>query len=559
VLYDLYVRHSDDGGETFGPSTKIATNPLEPNFRGRTIAATQLENGDVHVFWANGGSGGNVHHYVQSAGGDDFAAQAPIVELDNGGVFNVEATPTDDGTDILLFTQRAAGAGVDVRTSANNFGDEQPIEGTEGMSIPKVFKDDGGTYRMVVTDDSAWPSVTVQGLSSDDGVDWGSPATLTELVAPDGDVSHWDPVVGQHPDGRYFLFYAPDLEQGAGVQRIEYRAATTFAGLASATPALLTTGLEGTDKHWDYWPEIAVVDRELTAFYTSERTGAETDQGTAHIFRQTITEEPPPPILDADGDGLVDGSDCAPNDGTKPAAGGPDADCDGVVDADPTPFSDADGDGIVDGSDCSQNDATKPNQNGADADCDGVVDPVPPQIVTVTEIRTVTETRTEQVAVPITIGPLEFSLCGPGTPFEDLIVCGAERNVIRGVDGDDRLFGGGGNDTINGGDGDDTIGGSGGHDKLSGQNGADSIDGGTGNDRISGGNGDDSLVGGASKDRITGGRGSDVVRAGSGDDVINVRDRRGGDVVSCGGGRDTVVYESGDIISRDCERKLRRR
>ena len=49
----------------------------------------------------------------------------------------------------------------------------------------------------------------------------------------------------------------------------------------------------------------------------------------------------------------------------------------------------------------------------------------------------------------------------------------------------------------------------------------------------------------------------DVVRAGSGKDVINVRDRRGGDVVSCGSGRDTVVYERGDIVSRDCERRLR--
>ena len=555
TLYDLYVRRSDDGGRTFGPSTRIATNPLEPNFRGRTIAATQLANGDVHVFWANGGSGGNVHHYVKDDASGDFVAQAPIVELDNVGVFNVDATPTDDGSDVLLFTQRAAGAGVDVRTSANNFGDEVLIEGTEGKSIPKVFKDDGGTYRMVVTDDSAWPAVTVHGLSSDDGVDWGSPATLTDLVAPNGEVSHWDPVVAQHPDGRYFLFYAPDLEQGAGVQRIEYRAAPTFAGLASATPAVLTTGLEGTDKHWDYWPEVAVVDGELTAFYTSERTGAETDQGTGHIFRQTITEEPPPPILDSDSDGLVDGSDCAPNDDTKPAQGGADANCDGTID--PPAIRDTDGDGIVDGSDCAPNDATRPAEDGADKDCNGEVDSVPQQQApqqTGGDGGSGTSTGGGTTATATII-----SLCGFGTVGADLIVCGAEPNKISGLGDDDRLFGGDGNDAINGGNGDDTIGGGGGADRLNGQNHADAIDGGPGNDRISGGSGDDAAIGGVGNDRITGGRGQDVVRSGSGKDVINVRDRRGGDVVSCGSGRDTVVYDRGDIVSRDCERRLRRR
>ena len=40
-------------------------------------------------------------------------------------------------------------------------------------------------------------------------------SAFEQIVGPDGDVSHWDPVVGQAPDGRFFLFYAPDLEQGA--------------------------------------------------------------------------------------------------------------------------------------------------------------------------------------------------------------------------------------------------------------------------------------------------------------------------------------------------------
>lgn len=36
---------------------------------------------------------------------------------------------------------------------------------------------------------------------------------------------------------------------------------------------------------------------------------------------------------DSDGDGILDGADCAPGDASRPATGGPDADCDGKVDA----------------------------------------------------------------------------------------------------------------------------------------------------------------------------------------------------------------------------------
>jgi Ca2+-binding RTX toxin-like protein len=537
--YDLYMRHSSDGGQTFGPSTEVAPNPdplpvPPPGFRGRTIAATQTDDGDIHVFWADGGSGGPAYHFRSDDGGATFDE---LSALDGTHHFNVEAVA--DGDDVLVYTQRNDGTGLEVRRrdgTSEIFGGPALIPNTENNTIPKVTRDASGTYRMVTSNNGA-----VDRATSTDGVVWSDPAPT---IAAGAGVTHWDPTIAQAADGRFFLFDAPDL--GNGSQKIDFRTSTDFTNWSG--PTELTTGIEGTsNRYWDYWPEAAVIDGELTVFYTSERPGpGDTNAGTGHIFSQTITPEPPAAPADTDGDGIIDTRDCAANDPTKPASGGTDADCDGAVD--PAPPSDRDGDGIDDSRDCNADDAARPAEDGTDADCDGHVDPVPQP------------TTSQQTGGGGTSGTATIiSLCGAGTTAADLIVCGAERNVISGLAADDRLFGGDGDDRINGGDGDDTIGGGGGADRLNGQDDADGIDGGTGNDRISGGNGDDSAVGGAGNDRITGGRGNDAVRAGSGRDVINVRDRRGGDVVSCGSSRDTVVYDRGDVVSRDCERRLRRR
>jgi Ca2+-binding RTX toxin-like protein len=337
--------------------------------------------------------------------------------------------------------------------------------------------------------------------SSGDGVQWSTPVQAIPAAPP---VVQRDAGLTQAPDGRLFLFETAD--QGDGRRRIEYVTSTDLPTWSA--PTVVTTGDDvAAGNFWDHGPDAAVIGGKLTLFYASERPAPGTaDAGTAHVFSSTITPEAPPPPADVDGDGLPDAADCSPSDASKPA------------------------------------------RNGSDADCDGQVDQAPSQSQT-----------GQQTAPPLQQRQAQFgivSLCGLGTVGNDLIVCGAEYDTLAGLGGADRIFGGDGNDVLNGGEGDDVLGGGPGDDRLNGQGGDDSLDGGSEADRLSGGDGDDSLVGGVGRDRLTGGRGDDVVRAGIGADTVNVRDHKPGDVVSCGVGADLVVADRGDLVSRDCERRI---
>jgi Ca2+-binding RTX toxin-like protein len=114
-----------------------------------------------------------------------------------------------------------------------------------------------------------------------------------------------------------------------------------------------------------------------------------------------------------------------------------------------------------------------------------------------------------------------------GSRYADTLVGDAKRNVLRGkqgVDqiwghgGDDDLIGGTGDDDIYGGDGDDLIKGQADDDLLEGEGGADKIRGGNGDDTVRGGDGDDTLFGGLLRHQgvftnvIDGGAGTDVCR-----------------------------------------------
>ena len=138
-----------------------------------------------------------------------------------------------------------------------------------------------------------------------------------------------------------------------------------------------------------------------------------------------------------------------------------------------------------------------------------------------------------------------------------------------------------------GGSGDDHITGAATADTLNGNAGNDILDGAAGADTLNGGPGDDTLIGGPGADVLNGGRGSDtadysdrtkpltialdgdandgeageqdnvgddveVIKGGFVDDTIQVRDGRT-ETVSCGAGADTVVADSFDVISSDCE------
>ncbi|MCW2921845.1 MAG: hypothetical protein JWL76_1719 [Thermoleophilia bacterium] len=74
-------------------------------------------------------------------------------------------------------------------------------------------------------------------------------------------------------------------------------------------------------------------------------------------------------------------------------------------------------------------------------------------------------------------------------------------------------------------------------------------------DVLLGGRGADRLYGAGGNDRLVGGPGRDRLDGGAGADVLDARDRAGGDIITCGPGRDTVLFNRGDHVARDCERR----
>lgn len=97
-----------------------------------------------------------------------------------------------------------------------------------------------------------------------------------------------------------------------------------------------------------------------------------------------------------------------------------------------------------------------------------------------------------------------------GSSLNDRLTGDDDRNVLRGLAGDDFIFGNGGNDTIDG------------------------------------GAGRDSLYGGLNTDRITGGRGNDVIDGGQGwDTALFTGTRSQYTVTDLGGGRTSVLHHAG--------------
>ena len=89
-----------------------------------------------------------------------------------------------------------------------------------------------------------------------------------------------------------------------------------------------------------------------------------------------------------------------------------------------------------------------------------------------------------------------------GTEHDDILAGDIRDNELRGLGGNDKLFGGpdGGNDQLHGGDGDDKVYGGKGEDTLYGNAGTDTLYGGPDNDHLLGGPGADTLIGGDGDD-----------------------------------------------------------
>jgi Ca2+-binding RTX toxin-like protein len=118
------------------------------------------------------------------------------------------------------------------------------------------------------------------------------------------------------------------------------------------------------------------------------------------------------------------------------------------------------------------------------------------------------------------VNKTDIGLSIDGGAGDDVLTGGGGDDRIRGGAGDDRIRGVGGDDEVYGGTGDDDIDGGRGNDKLSGNGGDDLIRGDRGDDKIYGGAGDDDLDGGKGNDRLQGDRGDDCVQGGSGTNTI---------------------------------------
>jgi Ca2+-binding RTX toxin-like protein len=104
-----------------------------------------------------------------------------------------------------------------------------------------------------------------------------------------------------------------------------------------------------------------------------------------------------------------------------------------------------------------------------------------------------------------------------------------------------RAGGGDGNDVIRGGDGDNRLYGEQGRDVVAGWSGDDLVSGGPGTDAVIGFTGDDRLLGGAAADALFAQKGHDRLLGGPGANTLSARDGQRDPVINCGGGGRAVI------------------
>ncbi len=137
--------------------------------------------------------------------------------------------------------------------------------------------------------------------------------------------------------------------------------------------------------------------------------------------------------------------------------------------------------------------------------------------------------------------------------FENYVGSDNNRDVFRGDDNANRVFGLGGNDTLYGFAGDDVLVGGKGEDNLYGGEGEDNLSGGEDADSLDGGTHDDALDGGEGTDSLYGGSGNDYLFGGAGDDsgtegatVYGLFGGTGDDIIDGGVGNDDLFGEDGN-------------
>lgn len=141
------------------------------------------------------------------------------------------------------------------------------------------------------------------------------------------------------------------------------------------------------------------------------------------------------------------------------------------------------------------------------------------------------------------VGPDEGGADVPGAEDPSVIMGTADRDRLRGTDGDDKMFGLESNDRMRGRDGDDVLFGGDGKDRMRGDKGNDTLYGGAGDDRLRGDKGNDLIIDTEGNNRLRGGSGDDTLVSGEGRDVMIAN--AGDDVIVSGGGSDFAMGLSG--------------
>ncbi|MGH2754698.1 MAG: sialidase family protein [Actinomycetota bacterium] len=278
--YDLYYMTSADRGRTWSEPVLMAVNPGPGSsaFRGRTISATRTDDGTVWVFWTSGGNGSDIHYFEKPAG-QPFPS-APTGTLSGNFYYNAEVV--SKGNTIFMYAEDSSDGNTYVQTfDGTTFSPRQVA--LSNASIPKVIVDNKGVFRMASVTAYTWPDVDVRVASSTDGITWGAPQVV---VDGDGTITNWDASLAQGADKSYHVVWAPD--QNDGSQRIETISSKDFSTWSNRQ--VLTTGTDGTNNYWEYWPEAAALQGNfLQVYFTSERpTMDDPNGGTAHIYRMEI-------------------------------------------------------------------------------------------------------------------------------------------------------------------------------------------------------------------------------------------------------------------------------
>ena len=92
TAYDLMAIHSADGGATYDDPEVVAPNPTPLTFRGRTIAATQTDDGDdPRLLGRTAAAVTTIYYYFKEAESSERASSPAGVDEPTGSHFNVEA------------------------------------------------------------------------------------------------------------------------------------------------------------------------------------------------------------------------------------------------------------------------------------------------------------------------------------------------------------------------------------------------------------------------------------------------------------------------------------